>query len=279
MMDLLRTWRKIVPETVQIQVVLVEVSPHLKEVQANTLGKFSDPITWITEEDPLPQKPTFVVANEFLDALPIHQFVKEGGEWRERVIDLAHPVDPRVDPHVDLEGDIQGDLIWRLASQRKKDLPGGRKKLDGLFFEYCPEAFRWLRRVAMHIQKWGGVGLVIDYGYVSSCYGDTFQGVRQGQYTSVLDRPGEVDLTAHVDFLSLHQSLFVWANEGHFEINPILSQKDFLENLGIQLRAQQLMRGGSEQQNQDLQSGLRRLTHVEEMGNLFKVLSFFSQGQ
>ncbi len=61
---------------------LVEASPALRAVQARLLGE----ATWHDDLSTLPAGPVLLLANEFLDALPIRQFVRRGGAWAERYV-------------------------------------------------------------------------------------------------------------------------------------------------------------------------------------------------
>ena len=87
MADILRFTRKIKQFSELASVYLVETSKRLKLIQKNHLKKYS--INWISSIRDLPALPTFVVANEFLDALPTRQFIRINDEWKERHIDVG----------------------------------------------------------------------------------------------------------------------------------------------------------------------------------------------
>ncbi len=230
------------------KVVLVEASPALVEIQRETLK--DDSVTWVTDADALPQQPLMLIANEFFDALPVRQFIRQGDQWRERQVGLSDgvlafglaPAGP------------QPALDYRLADTGEGDL-----------VETCSAYATVMAPVARRIAAYGGAALVIDYGDWRT-KGDSFQAVQSHTKVGPLDTPGRADLTAHVDFEAL-----ATAAKGCLA-STLTPQGVFLERLGITARAQALagrLRGPA------LESHIaahRRLTHPAEMGNLFKVL-------
>ena len=82
------------------QVHFIEVSPALRDAQKQAVPK----AVWHDDLGTLPALPTLVVANEFFDALPIHQFKKTAGSWDEIHIEangdklafVSHPTDEAV---------------------------------------------------------------------------------------------------------------------------------------------------------------------------------------
>src|SRR5271167_1433462 len=68
---------------------LVEVSPALQQLQQHRLGDLDVPILWHDTLVDIPGGPSIVIANEFIDALPIHQAVKQADGWYERVVDIG----------------------------------------------------------------------------------------------------------------------------------------------------------------------------------------------
>ena len=85
------------------------------------------------------------------------------------------------------------------------------------------------RRVARD----GGAALVIDYGHAESAAGDTLQAVGGHAFADPLAAPGEVDLTAHVDFEALAQA----AESMGARVTGRSSRREFLRRLGIETRA------------------------------------------
>ena len=232
------------------QIHLVETSPVLRDLQAHALAGHAP--AWHDDVRSLPKAPLFLVANEFFDALPINQFVRDGTGWRERHVglrddDLSFGLGPR---------QAQPALAHRLDDTRDNDI-----------VEDCPAAGPIVAEITGRIAQHGGAALVIDYGDWRSL-GDTLQAVAGHASVDPLAAPGAADLTAHVDFEALSQAALC----AHTKLTP---QGVFLERLGITARARALASQAELAQADAIVAAHRRLTHPEEMGNLFKVLGFF----
>ena len=252
MADLLRATRAVPGFHAAMRLYLVETSPALRKVQAATLGR-SD-VTWCECAEDLPEAPLFLVANEFFDALPVRQFQRGESGWHERVVGLAEGrltlgLGPKTAP---------ADLAHRLADTRPGDI-----------VETCAPAAAIAAQIGARIVAHGGTALIIDYGDWRSL-GDTLQAMGRQAYASPLDRPGEVDLTAHVDFEALVSSLPC----AH---SRLTTQGVFLERLGITARAQTLAAHLTGSRLEDHIAAHRRLTHPQEMGTLFKVVALYPQ--
>ena len=235
---------------------LVETSPALRALQAGALATAAP--SWHERLDAVPAGPLLLVANEFLDALPIRQFERRGWGWHERRVGLgpdgtafAFALDPAPSP--------SGALI----DPRLSAAP------EGSVAEVCPAALGLADDLARRLARDGGAALFIDYGHVESACGDTLQAVRQHRYHPALEAPGSADLTAHVDF-----EAFAGAARaaGALTCGPV-TQGGFLRSLGIEARARRLTANASPESGAAIQSGVRRLIDADEMGTLFKVLA------
>src|SRR5205085_501095 len=190
------------------------------------------------------------VANEFVDALPISQFIKDRDGWHVRMIGLADDnlaflaaPDPML-RQSETDTTPVGTIL-----ERRHDRP----------------VSLLARRIAQH----GGAALIIDYGHAESGFGDTLQAVRGHKFADPLKNPGETDLTAQVDF----SAVAAWAQrQGAAAHGPIL-QGEFLRRLGIEERAARLKDNATMQQAADIDAALTRLTAPNQMGELFKVLA------
>jgi SAM-dependent MidA family methyltransferase len=255
MADILRATRSVPGFGSAARVVLVEASPRLRAVQKETLAGY-DP-AWLNDAAALPAQPLFLVANEFFDALPIRQFLRDGPAWRER--------------RVGAQGEM---LVFGLdAPAVRADLADRLKDTkDGDLVERCPAADIIATRVAARIADHGGIALIIDYGDWRS-QGDTLQAVQAHEPVNVLADPGVADLTAHVDFQTLANA----ARRSGCAHSRLVPQGVFLERLGITARAQALAsaRKSTGAALDLLVAAHRRLTHPDEMGNLFKILGFY----
>ena len=87
MADALRAAKSVPGFAEAAQLHLVEASPTLRNIQRTTLK--GTQVTWHTAAATLPDKPLFLIANEFFDALPIRQFQRDPAGWRERQIGVA----------------------------------------------------------------------------------------------------------------------------------------------------------------------------------------------
>jgi len=176
---------------------LVETSPVLRQAQAQAVPDAH----WHDAIEDLPARPLLLVANEFLDALPVRQLV--GGVER-RVVVAANG----------------------LAFDR-----------DGEVVEVSPTRDQAVAAIATCVAAMGGIALFIDYGHERSAPGDTLQAVRGHAFAPVLHDPGEQDLTAHVDFEAVAHA----AAESGATATAVVTQGNWLERLGIRARADALV--------------------------------------
>ncbi len=242
MADILRVAKR-VPAFVQgAQVVLLESSEKLRGVQRGLLGD----VRHIERLEALPEGPVFAVANEFFDALPIRQFVKNDFGWQERLVGTG--------------------LQWVLSdTQKRPELDAAFAGLEtGRIVEVGAAGRAMAADLCQRIATQGGAALVIDYGDFDGV-GDTFQAVRRHEKVDVFATPGEADLTAHVRFGDLVQSGVA---------HGFTTQGAFLSRLGIGARQQALAAAGA----RDSARQLARLVAPGEMGKLFKVLALVPAG-
>jgi NADH dehydrogenase [ubiquinone] 1 alpha subcomplex assembly factor 7 len=209
----------------------VETSPALRSAQARAIP---DAI-WHQAIDELPNVPLLLAANEFLDALPVRQFV---GGIERKVIAAA----------------------GGLAFDR-----------DGTIVETSPARDGAVRAMARLLTQNGGVALIIDYGHEHSGPGDTLQALRRHRFAPVLDKAGEQDLTAHVDFEAVAKA----AREGGAAASKVVAQGEWLERIGIGARAEALAKANPERA-EDIAAARARLCEPQQMGRLFKVIAIHS---
>ncbi len=249
MRDALRATRQI--PAFSPKVVLVEASPALRGIQQATLAGHD--VAWTDTMTDLPEGPLFIVANEFFDALPIRQFRRDGPGWREIRI-----------------GAENGRLAFGLAQRQAQPVLDHRLEdtVDGDIVEICPPLPPICEEIGARIARHGGAALVIDYGGWRS-RGDTLQALRGHAMVDPLDDPGTADLTAHVDFEAIA------AAASPARATKLTPQGVFLERLGVTARAQALARTLSGDALETHVAGHRRLTHPDEMGNLFNVMALY----
>jgi SAM-dependent MidA family methyltransferase len=255
MADALRAVRILPAFHEAISVHLVEASPALREKQREKLADAAH-VEWYDSIDDVPEGPAIILANEFFDALPIHQVVKQDDGWHERVIEIDDDI---------LAYGVAKDPIPRFDVLLP---PVVRAAPNGAIFEWRPD--NMIMTIARRLRDQGGAALIIDYGHLRSDAGDTFQAVARHSFANPLKNAGLADVTAHVDFQALARAAEDVGARAH---GPV-EQGAFLNRLGIENRAQALMKNATEDGKKLITAGLSRLTgpSPEGMGSLFKVL-------
>ncbi|MAM09933.1 MAG: TetR family transcriptional regulator [Rhizobiaceae bacterium] len=258
MADILNVILKLAPDLYSALVVaLMETSPALRARQAERLERYGDKICWIDGLAEAPEGFTLFVANELFDAIAPRQFVKARSGLFERVVTL----------------DDDGALCFGISPARLDPAalpPDWRAQPDGAIFETAPAREALMAQLAERLKAGGGSALIIDYGHLTSGFGDTLQAIRNHAFDPPLAHPGEADLTSHVDFAALAA---VARQEG-LHVHPMMMQGAFLAGLGLGPRASALGRGKDLVTQQQIVAAARRLAGDKqgEMGNLFKVL-------
>jgi SAM-dependent MidA family methyltransferase len=244
--------------TESARIVLVETSPALRRVQAETLASLSP--SWVSRFADVPsERPLFLVANEFFDALPIRQFVKSARGWNERMV---------TSDGEQLRFVLTSDVVpQEVIPARLHDTP-----LDSVY-ELNSTASGLSGTIAARIEETGGVALIIDYGYEKTATGDTFQAVKENDFVDPLVGPGDADLTAHVDF----EALAAAAKQAGLRVQGPLAQGDFLEALGIRSRTDRLKRDNPKHAA-DIEAALDRLISPAGLGTLFKAMAMTRHG-
>ncbi|KIN62013.1 ATP synthase beta subunit/transription termination factor rho [Sulfitobacter noctilucicola] len=252
MADALRACRGVPRFIEAANVILIEASDVLRGAQADALRGYN--VKWFDRIEDMPPQPLYLIANEFFDALPIRQFQRSGAQWQERQVGLD-----------------EGTLVFGLAPPAPQPTLADRlnKTPDGTLVEICAAASPIAESIGQHIEQYGGAALIIDYGN-APLSGNTLQAVKSHETVSPLETPGQADLTAHVDFAAL-------AEAAPCASSSLIPQGVFLERLGITARAQSLAQALAGDALQSHIAAHRRLTHPEEMGNLFKVLALFKR--
>jgi SAM-dependent MidA family methyltransferase len=259
MSDALRVISRLAPDLYSGATIhMVETSERLRDVQRQTLVRVKQRINWHDGFGEIPAGFTLMVANELFDAIPIRQFVKTPQGFSERVVGL----------------DDAGKLAFGLA-------PGGldttllpidaERVPNGEIFETSPARSAVMQSVASKLARDGGTALTIDYGHLVTGFGDTLQAVHQHEFDPPLARPGEADLTSHVDF----QVLGEVARAAGAHVHRPMTQGDFLLRLGILERAGALGAGRDSLTQATISDAVNRLAGEGEgrMGALFKVLA------
>ncbi|MBV7265320.1 SAM-dependent methyltransferase [Erythrobacter sp. WH131] len=227
----------------------VEGSLALRKVQRQAVPavRFHNDLSTLPEDRPL-----LIVANEFFDALPIHQLVRSASGWHERLVGLEG------DALAFVAGDKPMDSIvptsWKSASQ-------------GSMIETSPAAATIMAEIAQRLANQGGAALIIDYGPSELRAGSTLQALKDHKKVDPFEAPGEADLTAHVDFEMLQEV----AEKNGAEVMGLQMQGEWLRQLHIDTRLEALKRKSPKMSDQ-FQRQRDRLVEDDQMGVLFKVL-------
>jgi NADH dehydrogenase [ubiquinone] 1 alpha subcomplex assembly factor 7 len=222
---------------------LIETSPRLRAAQAQALQEAA----WHDDMATLPDGPLILLANEFLDALPIRQFVRRGPVLCERFV-----ADGRF---VEMAGNIA--------------TPGLR---EGEVIERSDAAREFVAGIARRLAAHRGVALFLDYGPAVSAPGDSLQALRNGKPADPLGPVGSADLTAHVDFAALAEV----AHGAGAAVHGPLPQGVFLTRLGLMQRTGVLARSQPPERAAALIAASRRLIEPDQMGRLFKAMALCS---
>lgn len=248
MQDMLRATSRIEGFHGAANIVFVEMSAPLREEQALRVENAD----WALRLEDAPPGPSLIIANEFLDCLPIRQFVRDEDGFREKLVGLSE----------------DGALAFGLSAS----LPGLDDETEpGAVREIAPALDALIYEIETRLHAAPGRALFIDYGYVAAEGADTLQALKRHKKVDPLEAPGEADLTAHVDFARLARL----AQDASLSVSGPIAQARFLRALGVDYRADTLARANPAQA-QRLSRELARLTHAEEMGALFKVICLSS---
>jgi NADH dehydrogenase [ubiquinone] 1 alpha subcomplex assembly factor 7 len=262
MADALRALRVLPPLYQALSIHLVEINPVLRERQKAALSGVRH-IEWHDRIDEVPDGPAVILANEYIDVLPIHQVVKRETGWHERTVEI----------------DANGKLAFGFAPEPTPRFevllpPLVRAAPVGAVFEWRPDAE--IMKIATRMRDQGGAALIIDYGHIRSDAGDTFQAIARHSFADPLKNPGQADVTAHVDFQALARA----AEDIGARVHGPVPQGEFLTRLGIETRALALMAKSTHEVSEDISGALKRLIGGGRggMGSMFKVLGITEPG-
>ncbi|KAG7199983.1 hypothetical protein KM043_014408 [Ampulex compressa] len=284
MKDILRVLKKLRILN-EISVHLVEISPILSKIQAQTLCPSSEEcdlkasegqnnsvthyrmgvtddgvkIYWYYSVQDVPKSFSIFLAHEFLDALPIHKFQKTNEGWREVLVDINPETNQELFRFVLSRTNTPACQIYVPKDECRDHI------------EISPSSMVTVDYITQFLWENGGFALFIDYGHNGEKM-DTFRAFCRHKLHDPLLNPGSADLTADVDFSLIKK--IAEKDDRMVTFGPI-TQRDFLKNLGIDVRLQRLLKSASDEQKHHIEHGYHMITDVDKMGQRFKVLSIF----
>jgi NADH dehydrogenase [ubiquinone] 1 alpha subcomplex assembly factor 7 len=254
MADALRALRLLPSFLKSVSIHLIETSEALRDAQKAALANAPCPIFWHGRIADVPGGASIVIANEFLDCLPVRQFVfdEPAQVWHERVVTIA-------------DGEFK---IAAAVDASAVPVGAGTGAEDGAILELRPAIAGLCKELAKRAELAPFAALIVDYGYSLPSFGDTIQAVKQHRFSGLFDAPGEADLTAHVGFTELVRA----ADALNLNAFGPMPMGEWLLRLGLEARVRQLSSHASEEQAADLQGRIARLIDPKQMGALFKAV-------
>ncbi|KAB2085176.1 hypothetical protein ES319_A05G383500v1 [Gossypium barbadense] len=268
MADLLRGASKFKNFTESLHIHMVECSPALQKLQHQSLKCMDEentsegvdkrslstlagtPVSWHATLEQVPfGLPTIIIAHEFYDALPVHQFQRGSRGWCEKMIDVTEDssfrfvLSPQPTP-----------ATLYLMKRCKWAVPKEVEKLNQI--EVCPKAMDLTSTLAKRIGVDRGGALIIDYG-LNGVVSDSLQAIRKHKFVNILDNPGSADLSAYVDFASIKHSAEEASDD--VSVHGPITQSQFLGSLGINFRVEALLQNCTDEQAEALRTGYWRL--------------------
>ena len=258
--DLLNTFKNFKDFYKCIEIKLLEKSDKLRKIQKAKIR--SKKVKWIKKINELNYGPIIFLGNEFFDSLPIKQIYKENNSFLEKHITLSK----------------NNKKIGFLFKRAQKNLIKNIRKLNlvnkGNIIEYPIVAIKYLEKIAEKIKQHNGALLTLDYGYTERKNQDTLQSVKKHKYFNIFNKPGNADITHHINFNLFLEIL----KKNKLEVKKIVTQSEFLQKLGIIERANMLSKKISFKAKANMFYRLKKLLHYGEMGNLYRVLSAQKKG-
>ena len=235
------------------KIFLFEISNFLRKIQKRNINAKS--VKWITSLKEIKNGPVIFFGNEFFDAIPIKQFIRKKDNIFEK--------------HYLLGPDYKIIEINKKISKKNFKIINSYSVLKNLkFIEFPKYGLEQLKKIISIISKHDGCVLMIDYGYLKSHNQSTLQSVFKHKKNYILDNLGKADITSHVNFELLKE--FFARNK--LKIKKVITQKEFLENMGIMKRAEIIAKKMKFIEQSNLYIRLKRLLSPGSMGNLFKVV-------
>ena len=233
---------------------IVEPSPTLAAKQREHLAAFTEKVAWFTSQNELPRWTGVHFSNELIDAFPVHVVSWDGSAWMEKHVVFAEGAFTFTD----------GPLSSPQLAAACAEIPA---PIIGTTTEVNLAARHWVAETAARMQR--GYILAVDYGWEREEYhsptrttGTLSAYANHKREENPLARPGELDLTAHVNFSDLADA----ALASGLQIAGFTDQHHFMVGLGEHHFADGANLG-------DIRA-FQTLMHPQFMGLAFKLAAF-----
>jgi NADH dehydrogenase [ubiquinone] 1 alpha subcomplex assembly factor 7 len=253
MADILRVLSTIPDLQDRLALHLVEQNEPLKGLQAQTLGGCGLTPEFHGTLGSVAPEPGVIIANEFFDCLPVAQSIWMDGTWHARCVGIK-----------------DDQFVFETGLAARPELLGmpDSAPQEGDVLEYCPDLASSVNAIASQLKAAPGLALIIDYGPSETGYGDSLQAIRAHDRVSPLSRPGETDITAHVNFAE-------FASLAHYSglnVYGPMTQARFLTELGLVQRLATLVSSADAATRNQLEMQAARLVAPGGMGDVFKIM-------
>ncbi len=253
MRTLIQVFKKFPEFNKKKKIYLFKISDFMKKLQKKNIGDKS--IKWVKNFNEIKKGPVIFFGNEFFDSIPIKQFKREKKLLFEK--------------YYVLEKDFNIMEAYKKASIEDEKEINSYKTLRNInFIEYPKSGLREMKKIIKKISNLEGCLLMIDYGYLKSNNQNTLQSVIKHKKNSILSNLGKADVTSHVNF-SLLNEFFL---KNGLTVHKIISQRQFLENMGIKERSEIIAKRMKFSEKSNLYLRLNRILNPKLMGDLFKVI-------
>tara|TARA_B100000965_G_scaffold317785_1_gene278400 strand:- start:274 stop:1338 length:1065 start_codon:yes stop_codon:yes gene_type:complete len=250
---LLKTFQQFPAFNKATNIFLYEKSNLLKNLQKKNINNLK--VKWIKNFTNIKKGPVVFFGNEFFDAIPVKQFSRKNNLLMEK--------------YYSLNKKNKIDEIYKKASGKDVSQIKNFKILKNLkFVEFPKLGLDELNKIIKKVSKLEGGLLLIDYGYLTLRNKNTLQSLVKHKRNKLLDNLGKADITSLVNFNLLNEYFI----KNNLKVKKVVTQKFFLEKMGIIERANDLSKKLNFKEQSNLYLRLKRLLDRKLMGNLFKVI-------
>tara|TARA_B100001057_G_scaffold201034_1_gene201793 strand:+ start:156 stop:1232 length:1077 start_codon:yes stop_codon:yes gene_type:complete len=252
---LVRTFKKFPIFNNSVKIFLYEKSLFLKKIQKKKIKAGN--VKWIKDFQKINKGPIIFFGNEFFDAIPVKQFFYKN----KKLLEKCYILNKKNLEETYCKPNLKDSL--NLSSFKSL------QKLE--FIEYPKLGLEELNKIVRKIRSSSGGILLIDYGFIGKINESTIQIVMKNKKihkNNLLKYLGKADITSLVNFNLLNE----FFQKKKLNVKKIVSQKFFLERMGIIERAEILQKKMNKTQKKYMFDTLSRLLKKNMMGELFKVI-------